>query len=187
MLVYRLSDILKRDRFTKKYFGGLYNSFEFPELKEPEIIALITPPPVPGAWGHYLLLVKEFTFVEYFDSEGKPETFWDENISRHLLRVCPNYASAAGSQNLQSPANPFCGHYCIYYARERCKGKSMEEVIHSLRIIEDELERDKYAFEYVQKVEKEIMAEVLRNKDPPGYADYGMIGMLKLLDFSITF
>lgn len=73
---------------------------------------------------------------EFFDSYGRPgyaeEGNWYYNTKR-----------------LQGPMSKTCGQFCLYYLRERVRGRRMEDIIKDFDICRDWIENDKVVTDFI--------------------------------------
>ena len=120
MDTHQIDSILKKDRFTKHYFRGVFARDQLPEHYVPRPSALVVntdPSTRPGQ--HWVAIyISQDGSGEYFDSYGQPaklpeiKTFLRKNVGR----TCHN------RRPLQGPWSAVCGQTCIFFLLQRCPG-----------------------------------------------------------------
>lgn len=63
---------------------------------------------------------------EFFDSYGKPPTAYHSTWDDHL-----NLGYRFNRTSLQSDTTSVCGHYCVYYLKQKRKGVPLETIVKS--------------------------------------------------------
>ena len=86
---------------------------------------------IPGIYGgtHWVAYYNDpkYRTVEFFDSFGLPPA---QEIESYL--ASSNKVIEYNASQIQDKNSVLCGHFCIYYIKERNKGKSPAEIINSL-------------------------------------------------------
>lgn len=81
---------------------------------------------------------REDAKCEYFDSYGIPPLFND--VEKKLLAVDASFSY--NDCELQSSDTNVCGMYCILFAKYKCRGYSLQEILNILLFVNDSEERD---------------------------------------------
>ena len=124
---HQISSVLKRDRFTKHDFRGVFACDQLPKQYVPRPSALVVntdPSTQPGEHWVAIYITRDGE-GEYFDSYGQsvmlPEirTF----LRKNTTRTCSN------SRPLQGPWSAVCGQYCIFFLLNRCRGLTMTKIV----------------------------------------------------------
>ena len=77
---------------------------------------------------HWLAIYKDRnSSVEFFDSFSLPLEFYSPSI-RSFLNDFGTYATC-NKRQIQSNFSVTCGHFCLYYLLNRCRGQSMESIL----------------------------------------------------------
>lgn len=121
-----ITAILKRDRFTRQVFRGVFARDRLPmrRLPHPSAIVVNTDPSTkPGQ--HWVAIYFTRDGVgEYFDSYGQPpslspiKTFLQKN-TRQTVR---------NRTSLQGPLSAVCGQYSLFYLLHRCRDIDMSTI-----------------------------------------------------------
>ena len=127
----QLTLILRKNRYTRGVFQGVYPSDKLPTsvLSYPALfIANEDTSDKPGSHCGIALYFTEEKEGEFFDSYGLPPssytgtftTFLNNNSSSWKFNLVP----------LQSIESKVCGHYCLYFALFRSRQFSMSTIVH---------------------------------------------------------
>lgn len=123
----QLDRILGKNYYTKKYFKGVYSSNNIPTYKIfPHCFVANTDKK--GTFGEHWVgfFIKDDKNAEYFDSYG-------EDPNRDITKFLSNFSKVnLNNRSIQSPFSDSCGHYCVYYIYNKCKGISFIEIIKNL-------------------------------------------------------
>lgn len=123
MDTFQIVNVLKCNKYTSKYFKGVFAINKIPKfIKRPSIIVVNTDHSTkPGA--HWIAILCPYIgCIEYFDSYGRRpiQNEFLQFLKRNSLCYIVN------GRRLQSSFSDVCGHYCCVYLWYRCKGKSMQ-------------------------------------------------------------
>ena len=115
---------------TNAYFDGVYSSDTLKDIKEkPELIICNTDPSdKPGE--HWLLFFFEGDEADFYDSLGKDLTFYGKEFVNFVNKYAKSVKQC--KRRTQPLHSSLCGHYCLYYAYLRCKGKDMDYIVNSM-------------------------------------------------------
>lgn len=127
MIGSQVLSILKNDEDIKQIHSGVFSSDTIPS----EVVCYPTAYIVntddsnsPGQhWVAFFYETKS-KIPEYFDSYGFLP------LAPSFYRVLPNQFKYS-SHRIQGWSSKVCGHYCLYFIKERCKKRSMQEIISS--------------------------------------------------------
>ena len=122
---------LTSNPITEPYFDGVFSIDTLKLIKnKPELIICNTDPSdKPGE--HWLLFFFYDNMVDFFDSLGKDIDSYGVEIVNFVKRFAEKYQQ---SKIRTQPENTdLCGYYCLFYALKRCKGKSMSDIIESMK------------------------------------------------------
>jgi len=112
-------------RALKKWKGkfiGVVGRDGLPELEESKVCAVVNTDLTRGPGIHWVCFFKENNKVEFFDSGGRPASFYQIPHSHDWHNTIP----------LQDPSSVVCGHYCIMFLVMRSEGYSANDIISSL-------------------------------------------------------
>lgn len=124
----QIHKILSRDKFTKRYFLGVYASNHLPHTIKnyPScFVANVDSSAEPGShWVAFYVSSPEK--MEFFDSYGNKPTYYKGHISNFAARyVQVDYNPLV----LQSHVTAVCGQYCIYYLYSKCREHSLKKIL----------------------------------------------------------
>ena len=126
----QLAIILKKDKYTRAVFQGVYPSDKLPtEVSSfPALfIANVDTSEKPGSHWVAFYFTKDQE-GEFFDSYGLPPSSYTGTFSSFLNNNSKDWSF--NSATLQSINSKVCGHYCLYYALFRCRNISMSTIVH---------------------------------------------------------
>ena len=91
---------------------------------------------------HWVLVYFHGGKAEFFDPAGRDITFYDAKLSQ-FVRLYALRQNAP--QQVQSTEGATCGHVCLYYALQRCRGETMNSILRhfhpTLYTLNDEVAR----------------------------------------------
>lgn len=120
----QLRRILQTDVMASDLYRGIYAMDTLPDCTPGYYIINTDDQDEPGE--HWLAVFNDHGHIEYFDSFGRPpldkrlETFLGKTYKYNDIPLQLLFSNA-------------CGFYCVYYILHRCRGYSMEEIIHILK------------------------------------------------------
>ena len=144
---FTIDKILRRHKDTMPYFKGVFSSNACPDKIERGSCYIINTDPMPYPGRHWVCIYAplEHGPVDYYDSYGRPPT------------TIPGIAKFLRTQNvvhntrqIQSLYSDVCGHHCIYFLIERCKGRSMKDIVD--RFTDDPRRNDKYVSRIIKNI-----------------------------------
>lgn len=125
----QLTTVLQRDPFTRALFRGVFPSDQLPSQVPhyPSVfIANVDALGKPGShWCAFYFTSKHDG--EFFDSYGQPPQDFSPMFYRFLENNTRTWTF--NTQCLQSIDSMVCGHYCLYYALNRCRKRSMKAIV----------------------------------------------------------
>jgi hypothetical protein len=122
-----IAHAMSSNRITSSLFRGVFACDEVPpSMALPAAIIVNTDTTQePGA--HWIAFYQEREGeVEYFDSYGKPLTFYGPKVE--VLGKDKRVISQA--HQLQSNLTTVCGQYCMFFLLRRCSGESFAHIVH---------------------------------------------------------
>ena len=126
----QLAIILKKDKYTRAVFQGVYPSDKLPTRVSsfPALfIANVDTSEKPGSHWVAFYFTKDRK-GEFFDSYGLPPGNYAGTFSSFLNNNSNGWSF--NSVTLQSIDSKVCGHYCLYYALFRSRQVSMSTILH---------------------------------------------------------
>jgi len=126
----QLTLILRKDKYTRGVFQGIYPSDKLPASVSsyPALfIANVDTSDKPGSHWIAFYFTKDHE-GEFFDSYGLPPS----NYSRTFTGFLRNNSNSwiFNTVTLQSVNSKVCGHYCLYFALFRSRQVSMSTIVH---------------------------------------------------------
>ena len=126
----QLTVILRKDKYTRGVFQGVYPSDKLPTSVSsfPALfIANVDTSDKPGSHWVAFYFTKDRE-GEFFDSYGLPPSNYAGTFTRFLNNNSKEWNF--NSMTLQSTTSKVCGHYCLYYALFRCRNISLSTIVH---------------------------------------------------------
>lgn len=122
-----IGSILKRDRYTRHAFRGVFASDALPHhvTQRPSAFVVNTDPAEKPGQHWIAIYLRGDGAAEYFDSYGLPpqlpefKLFLKKNASD--IRV--------NHQRLQGPFSAVCGQYSIFFLLHRCRGLTIDAIL----------------------------------------------------------
>ena len=127
------SDIRKlivSDPITNSQFGGVYARDNLPQVVKHKPSIYVINSDVSSSTGKHWLCVyfpASGNMNEFFDSYGKHPSIYGESIMHFLERNGKQFRF--NTKLLQGQFSAVCGHYTIFYAYYRCRGRSMRDIV----------------------------------------------------------
>ena len=124
-----LTKLMKRNKWTKKYFLGCFPSDKIPYSNIYPHCIIVNSDGSESENTHWLaIFVTNKHIVEYYDSFGE----WPPP-SNDILNYLQNFSEVVYHTNLlQSPLSEICGRHTMYFLIKRSQGNDFEKIIHSL-------------------------------------------------------
>ena len=126
----QLTHILRKDKYTRAVFQGVYPSDKLPTSVSsfPALfIAKVDTSEKPGSQWVAFYFTKDQK-REFFDSYGLPPSNYTGTFSSFLNNNSKGWRF--NSVTLQSINSKGCGHYCLYYALFRSRNICMSTIVH---------------------------------------------------------
>ena len=124
---FQISNILRRNCRTAKYFIGVFSSNNIPQLKKFPCCFVANTDKAGQIGEHWVsFFVKNSKSIEYFDSLGEPP---NNDISKYLSKF---KKIKLNKYQIQQPMADSCGHYCIYFIVNKCVGVKFNTIIKTL-------------------------------------------------------
>ena len=123
-----ISDILKRNRFTKPLnFRGVFACDQLRKecMPRPSALVINKDPANKPAQHWVAMYITQDGVREYFDSCGQLPTLPQ---IQHFLRKNVKYV-IYNKRHLQGTFSTVCGQYVIFFLLHRCRGLSMDKII----------------------------------------------------------
>ena len=122
----QLIDLLKRDKYSKKYFCGVLSIDQIPirKIKRPcSFIINTQDSSLPGEhW--FAIFIPKFGKIEYFDSYGMKPI----NYQVYDLILMNGKKFLYNKKAIQSSDSENCGKFCIFYIYFRSRNYSMIDI-----------------------------------------------------------
>lgn len=127
----QLTQILSANPYTRRTFFGVFPCDMLPRarlLQRPVSLIVNTHPhTLPGE--HWLAIyLTEDKNGEFFDSYGHPpdHPLFPETIMKFLTKNARKIAFHP--QQIQAPDSVVCGHHCVFFLQQRCKGLTFKQI-----------------------------------------------------------
>lgn len=145
----QLTLILRKDKYTRGVFQGIYPSDKLPASVSsyPALfIANVDTSDKPGSHWIAFYFTKDHE-GDFFDSYGLPPS----NYSRTFTGFLNNNSNSwiFNTVTLQSVNSKVCGHYCLYFALFRSRQVSMSTIVH--RFSSNKMRNDFLVKRFIEK------------------------------------
>ena len=126
---FEIEAVLRKDAHVKRMFRGVFpidliNQARFPKTGPSIFIVNSDRSNEPGE--HWLCVYFMSGKSEFMDSFGFPASHYPE-IDTFIKRHC--HVRKHNTRMLQSVLSDTCGLYCIYYAIQKSRGRSLRSII----------------------------------------------------------
>jgi hypothetical protein len=126
----QLQTALKNETVTKRFFTGIYSYDTLLNIKmKPKLIICNTEPSYKKG-EHWVPLFFNKNNVEFFDSLGKPMSYYSNNFITCVKKFAKYFKE--NKKRVQPVKSSLCGQYCLYFAYLKCKGYSMEFIMKTM-------------------------------------------------------
>ncbi len=124
----QITHLLQCDPYTQDVFAGVYPRDHLPcAIKHyPRAYVCNTDPHTEDGEHWVAIYVDEYGRGEFFDSYGLPPLH--RTFLKFLNRNCSSWTF--NEKQLQGLTSQVCGQYCVFYLLHRCRGLSMETIVH---------------------------------------------------------
>lgn len=125
----RIEKILKENKFTKKYFRGVFpiDKISNKKILAPGIIIVNTDPSyLPGTHWFVIFIRAQNYPAEIFDSFGRKLR---NNYIKRFVKINSNGKILYNNKQIQHEFSSMCGYYCCVYALYKSFGLSMKKFI----------------------------------------------------------
>lgn len=126
----QLTLILRKDKYTRGVFQGVYPSNRLPtsvSFYPALFIANVDTSERPGSHWVAFYFTKDRE-GEFFDSYGLPPSRYTGTFTQFLNNNSNDWAF--NSMTLESTNSKVCGHCCLYYALLRCRNINMNTIVY---------------------------------------------------------
>ena len=130
MNIIQLTPILRKDKFTRSVFQGVYPSDKLPASvsQYPALyIANVDKSDKLGSHWVAFYFTKEQE-GEFFDSYGAPPSKYSGTFTTFLNNNSDQWTF--NTVTLQSISSKVCGHYCLHFSLYRSRHISMSTIVH---------------------------------------------------------
>ena len=144
----QLENIILADPISSKYFRGIYPADALPSLDDLELregYVVMNTDVSSGLGLHWTVIYRNRGgSFEFWDSIGHPPEFYGRFFKNFFKAKEYTYATKA-----VQGANYTCGPFCIYYAYLKCRGYSLDDILHSLS--NDNSYNDYYVVDFIER------------------------------------
>ena len=126
----QLTLILRKDKYTRGVFQGVYPSDKLPNSVSSYpalLIANVDTSEMPGSHWIAFYFTKDEE-GEFFDSYGLPPSTYTGTFVNFLNNNSKQWTF--NSVTLQSMKSKVCGHFSLYFGLFRCRNISMSTIVH---------------------------------------------------------
>lgn len=130
MYASQINKILFRDQYASRSFVGVFPADQLPPIQR-ETAMIVNTDAHDKEGTHWLAMyVQDEDTLEFFDSFGFPPSIYKPFISQYASQFSYVKWNEISFQSLTSNV---CGQYCMYFVLKRCKGSSMDYIVHQLK------------------------------------------------------
>ena len=150
---------MKRDRFTKHHFRGVFACDQLPKQYMPRPSALVIntdPADKPGQ--HWVAIyITQDGVGEYFDSYGKGPNI--PQIEHFLRKNAKSFIY--NRRHLQGTFSTVCGQYTIFFLLHRCRELSMDKImkLFSSDTTDNDLNVNHFVRKHFSRIKTEVYDE----------------------------
>lgn len=122
----QIADALRRDKYAKDVFLGVFSIDKLPNVTHLPASAVVNTDPshLPGT--HWIaFFIDKSSKCSFFDSFGKPPSFY--MMDKYLNSECKSIE--INKHQLQGLTSETCGFYCIYFIVLMSRGFSLENIV----------------------------------------------------------
>ena len=133
MYSHQIVTILQNDHFVRQQFGRVVAANELPLVitKRPSIYIVNTDVKgLPGTHWTVFYFPKR-GLPEFFDSFGRAPAYFHNRFVNVLRRNGPRFIY--NKYQVQPYGSTTCGQYSILYAKYRCRGWTMKQIVNKLQ------------------------------------------------------
>ena len=125
----QLHQILTQEPVTQPYVGGVCALDQLPKkVKHRPKLYIVNSQPKHRPGKHWLVLYyPRVGPAEFFDSVGHGPGYYSWRLARYLKKQGGYYIH--NRRRVQQAGTKSCGHFCLYYAYQRCSGRSMTQIL----------------------------------------------------------
>lgn len=116
---------LKNNDITKNYFLGVIAYDELP-YEQNNGFYVVNSGHSSTIGSHWMVIFKQDNKMEFFDSLGRPPSYYSPEIEAYLLRNAKEYTMSV--KRIQGNSD-FCANYCIIYGYLKCKNYTLLEIL----------------------------------------------------------
>ena len=157
-----LHQLLTQEPITQPYIGDVCALDQLPRkvTRRPKLYIVNSQPKHrPGK--HWLVLYfPRVGPAEFFDSLGHGPRYYSWRLERYLKKQGGYYIR--NQRRVQQVGTKACGHFCYYYAYQRCVGRSMRQILrdfHHTRLTINE----KLVTEFAEDKEMNDLADLMQD------------------------
>lgn len=145
----QMSTLFSLDPYTSRWFKGLgwVDTKQLPHPEDNPALYILNTDVERGPGEHWCVVFYENDDMEFFDPFGSPPVVYDFD---RLLNSRKSREYLYNPVCVQNPEAIVCGHHCVFYALQRCRGDSFQDIIgrYNLRDMDG---NDKMVRDYVMK------------------------------------
>ena len=130
----QLCKCISQSSLLRKHYGSVCPRDQLPTYipveERPRFYIVNTDPKCkPGK--HWVLIFIGIRKVEFYDSLGRLPSFYHRSLKHFMLINGQSYTCL--NVRLQSLVSKNCGQFCLYFAKLKCLGMSMRQIIRIFR------------------------------------------------------
>jgi hypothetical protein len=143
-----LQHILSRDPYTCCWFKGFTTrDLSLPEKFSKPALFILNTDVYNGPGEHWcVLIIFNKSRGEFFDSYGNAPSFFgfDHLFEPHCKNIKHNTVRLQGLE-------PVCGHHCLYYALNRARGTTLNQLLNKFYSVDNLKFNDRLVYKFVKK------------------------------------
>ena len=149
MYTNQLENCLQSDPVICKQYGGVWALDQLPKFIDPLpcIYVINTQESTNTHSGHWVSIFSEGGQFDFFDSYGKNPDFYSTLLCDFMQNTEGD--TRVNRKRLQATSSAVCGHYCLYFAFYRCRGKPLKTIVQEVFTSNFDL-NDLYVYDFVR-------------------------------------
>ena len=150
MYACQIVKLMENDPVMKLQFAGVYARDTLPQCPaDKKSVYIVNSDVSTSAGKHWLCIYCPYrgTHNEFFDSYGRHPNYYGKSLTN--LLECNGKQFIYNNQMLQGQFSAVCGHYCVFYAYYRCRGKSMSNIVKETFTLDKKL-NDLYVYNFMR-------------------------------------
>ena len=146
---------LTKNKTTRPYFDGVYAKDTLSDIEGKPQLIICNTDASHHSGTHWIAFFFEKDTCEYFDSFGKPLSFYGDEFVNFVKTFSTKCISTG--KKVQAVNTSTCGHYCLFFALQKCQGKSLKKIVKKMPPLKELLNCVRTKFEICKKSSSRLL------------------------------